>query len=370
MRRPALVVLLPLLPLPLLTACDGEGTGPAAGAVATVATEPGTQASIVRTGPPPKTSGPLQLSPGGIRFGEIPPGSRHAAELSLRNLGPDPITITAVQSTCFCTVPEDLEGKVIPPGGSIPLGTAFEAPTQPGPKVSKVLLRFSYGGKQGHLLFDLESVITMAVAAEPPFADALEGKRTGRVHLRSQDGRPFRILSSNLQAPVYADGFDSSAGAPRNAYDVQWTIDYPAREEDCGRQRLWWVIETDHTDCPILPLEIRHECTGLPRDPDWEKRNWIFQEYLVNLGAVQAGRSVEVDVGIRNWDSVPIHAVESLTPDATAELVSTDDPPGETTTCRVRFTPRKGFQGVLYAPVNFKSERGDMDVAFLVKIQP
>ncbi len=325
---------------------------------------------VVRTGPPPKTSGPLQLSPGGIGFGEIPPGSMHTAELSLRNLGPDPITITNVQSTCFCTVPEDLQGKAIPPGGSIPLRTTFQAPTQPGPKASKVLLRFSYGGKQGHLLFELEGDVTMAVLADPPYVDALEGRSTGRVHLRSQDGRLFRVLSSDLGAPVYADGFNPSTDAPRSAYDVQWQVDYPAREEDCGRQRIWWVIETDHPACPILPLQIRHDCTALVLATGWEKRNWIFQEYLVNLGAVRGGQAVELDVGIRNWDGIPFHAVESLSSDVTAELVSTADPPGETTTCRVRLTPRKGYEGVLYADVTFKSETGDCDMPVLAKVLP
>ena len=325
---------------------------------------------VIRTGPPAIVSGPLTVDPGGITFGKIPPDTEFLTELTLRNTSGIPINITEVQSSCHCTVPENLEGAVIDPHSSYPFRATFHSPGKPGLKSSKILIKFEYAGRKGHALFELQGEVMLAVVADPPYVDALKGVSVGRIKLRSFNGAPFRVVSSNQRPPVFADGYDPSIDAPRNAYTVQWRLDYPTSTDDCDRQRIWWVIETDHADCPVLPLRIRHECTGLLIDPDWEKRNWIFREYMVNVGAVKAGTSIEVEVALRNWDSVPVHTVESLSPDATAELLSTADPEGELTTCRVRFTPRKGFEGLLYAPVNFRSDRGDMDMPFLVRVLP
>ena len=145
------------------------------------------------------------------------------------------------------------------------------------------------------------------------------------------------------------------------------------RVEDCGGERIWWVVETDHPDCPILPLRIRHECTGIRIDRTYEQRGWIFHQYMLNAGAVIAGTPVDLDVDVRSLNDQlgsGIDAVESLSPDATAEFLGILEPPGDTGTVRVRFTPRAGTEGMLYAMVNFKSPTGDKEIAFLVRVLP
>ncbi|MCH8835857.1 MAG: hypothetical protein IH925_07905, partial [Proteobacteria bacterium] len=71
----------------------------------------------------------------------------------------------------------------------------------------------------------------------------------------------LQIVSIDGRPPVFADGFDPASGVPRSAYTVRWHVP-PRSIDDCAGARLWWVVETDHPDCPILPLRIRHECTG------------------------------------------------------------------------------------------------------------
>ncbi len=326
---------------------------------------------VIRTGSPARQFGPLVIDPGDIKLGAIEPNTVHEVELSLRNTGSSPLRIVKTSSDCKCTVPEDLDGTVIPPGGTHLLKATFTARASPGTKTAKILLNIFYGQGIKQAVTTIEGVVTMAVQATPPYVDALKGVRSGDVRVGSTDGRPFRIVSVNGDPPVYADGSDTAA--PRTAYTLRWTNDY--RPEGCtGSERLWWVIETDHPDCPVLPLRIRHECTGMRADPTYRQRGWLFSEYMTNLGSLAAGEPTEIDVDVRRINEQPtsgIYAVESLSPDATAELVTIVDmaPPSDVSTIRVRFTPRRGYEGLLYALVNFKARGGDKDTAFLARVQ-
>jgi hypothetical protein len=328
------------------------------------------------TAPPAKTvplaavsAGPLRVEPGAFDFGMIGPKSIHAVNATLYNTGAVPITIIKVSPSCACTTPQDLTDTVIPPGGSVPFSATFSAPTEPGVKNAYVQLVFRYGRRQAHAKINFQGVITMPVRADLPYVDALKGVTTGRTRVESVDGRPFRIISANGTSPVYVDGFDPQTDQPRNAYEVQWNIP-PRTVENCKGMRLWWVIETDHPDCPILPMRVRHECTGLKADPDWRQRDWRFPEYIAQLGALHAGMPAEVDIDIVNENNVRIFAVQSGSSDADAELVSTSPKEGEITTYRVRLTPRRGFQGMLYAMVLFHSDTGSHDIAFIGRVMP
>ncbi len=317
----------------------------------------------------PVTVGSLRIAPGGFDYGMIAPGSIHQFTTTLHNLGSQPIEIVRASPNCVCTAPEDLSGTIIPAGGSVPFHATFNAPTETGPKTARVTMIFKDAGRERHAPISLHGVITMPVRAEPPFVAALEGVTTGRTHVESVDGRPFRIVSTNGESPIYLDGFDPQTDQPRNAYEVQWNI--PQRSiENCQGMRLWWVIETDHPDCPTLPMRVRHECTGGRRDLEWRQRTWRFKEYIEQLGALHAGVPVEVDVDIVNEKNVRIFAVQSRSSGADAELVSTSRKEGDVTTYRVRLTPRRGYEGMLYAMVLFRSDTGSKDIAFIGRVMP
>ena len=317
----------------------------------------------------PISAGPLRVEPGRFDFGMIGPKSIHAVNATLYNTGAAPITILKVSPSCACTIPQDLTDTVIPPGGSIPFSATFSAPTEPGVKSAYIQLVFRYGGRRAHAKINFQGVITMPVRAEPPYVDALKGVTTGRTRVESVDGQPFRIISANGESPIYVDGFDPQTDQPRNAYEVQWNIP-PRTIENCQGMRLWWVIETDHPDCPILPMRVRHECTGGRRDLEWRQRTWRFKEYIEQLGALHAGVPVEVDVDIVNEKNVRIFAVQSRSSGADAELVSTSRGEGDITTYRVRLTPRRGYEGMLYAMVLFRSDTGSKDIAFIGRVMP
>ena len=364
---------LALLIMLALAACGAADPAPSPpAAVAPAVTPP---ATVVTTGDPPQVFGPLLVTPGGFGLGAIEPNSVHQVQLTLVNQGSEPISIVETQSSCKCTVPDLLDGTVIAAGESVVMAATFSAGSAPGPKDAKILLKFRTPSRPRLqlALIKIAGEVTMKVRAEPPFVDALKGVTGGTVRVESTDGRPFAIVTAGGEPPRYVGGFDPGRDQPRSAYALRWSVNYSARVEDCGGERLWWVVETDHPQCPILPLRIRHECTGMRQDPNYKQRGWFSPPYMINAGAVIAGTPVDLDVEVQRLDDRPgtgIYAVESLSPDATAEFLGILEPPGDTSTVRVRFTPRAGTAGMLYAAVRLKSATGDADVAFLARVLP
>ena len=140
----------------------------------------------------------------------------------------------------------------------------------------------------------------------------------------------------------------------------------------CEGMRMWWVIETDRDDCPIIPCRIRNQCTGSRSDPDRFQRGWLFDEYIVNAGRLSGGSEVVLSAVLeaRDGSSVVLDAVTSLNPDATASLIDVTPAAGGQCTVRFSFKPRAGYQGVLYAMVAMDSPTGRGKVAVIAKVVP
>jgi hypothetical protein len=322
---------------------------------------------------PATRAGVLLVEPGGYELGAVKPNSAHEVQVTLRNTGTEPVEIVEAKSTCKCTVPEALKGAVIPAGGARPFKAVFTARGAPEHKEAKIQIVFRAGAQQPQAtVVAIGADVTMPIRAEPPYVDAQKGVTGGTVRVSAADGTPFRILSAGGAAPVFADGYTGES-APRDAYTLRWELRYPLREADCrGDERLWWIVETDRPDSPVLPLRIRHECTGVRADMHYRQRRWLFSEPLVSAGLLSAGKPVELDIDIWRYDGVAgtgINQVRSLSPDATAELIGcSEQPEGDGTICRVRFTPRAGFRGLLYAMVDVRGPAGGKDIAFVARI--
>ena len=346
-----------------LVACDSGDSAPSP------TSEPVT---VITEGLPPLVFGTLLVTPGGFDFGTVAPNTVNEVRMRLTNRGSEPIVIISTSSDCKCTVPEDIEGTVIAPGETVPMNAIIDMRAAPGVKESKVLLNFKSGQQaMQHALIKFKGEVAMAVRAEPAYVDVLKGVMTGTVRVVSMDDRPFSIISAGGEPPRYGDGFDPARNEPRLAYTLRWEVHYPVRTDDCGGERLWWVVETDHPDCGVLPLRIRHECTGLLIDRTYKERGWLFHQYMLNAGVVRPGEPVELDLGVRRLDqraTCGINAIESRSPAATAEFLGLLEPPGEQSTVRLRFTVKKGTSGLLYAMVNIKSPTGDKEIAVLARV--
>ena len=224
---------------------------------------------------------PLRLEPARFDLGAVAPGSVHQRTFRIVNGSTAAVRIRAATPNCRCTTVTDIVGRTIPAGGSIELTAAFDAPRTPGEKDARVTIVFE--GQQRPLIAEIKGDVTLPIRVEPPFIDALQDKVAGTVTLRSLDGRPFRILSSGGTTPIFEG---PPPAEPRAVHTIRWNL----AGRSCEQMPLWWIVATDHPDCPIVPLRIRHECTGSRHDPERFTRFWFAQEQLIDLGRIHLAR--------------------------------------------------------------------------------
>lgn len=229
---------------------------------------------------------PVVISPAPALLGEVAPLSTTPAIFTIRNFGQTPVTVRTARPSCKCTGISDIVGKTIQPGGELELRASLKAPPTPGFKDATVFVSFGEGIPV--LQAKLEGTVVMPIRAEPAFVDALRDVRTGVVTLRSQDGRPFRVLQSGGKAPVF-DGFDPKRDEPRAEYRLRW--DLSGRD---GSMPIWWTVVTDREDCQLIPLRVRNEATGSRHDMARFERQWIIPDSIVVAGSMQAGIAKEI----------------------------------------------------------------------------
>ena len=357
----------------LMNGCDDAGDGSGSRANQT-----GNEAA---TSPPPPAPGATQQTPSiqpstaasrelavrvdaprpvEFNLGDVDPHSRHQITVSLTNPTSAAVTIDRAVPDCACTTTEPLDGRSIAAGESIVFPVSFTARGEPGDKHAKLNLIID-GGRYRPII-QLAANIVMPVMGEPPYVDALENKVKGTIDVYSRDGGPFRILSSNGAAPQLVG--QSGGGTPANRYTLAWDVSSFAGPG----MKLWWIVETDREDCPILPLRIRHEWSGSKADPDRRARGWIMKEYLINAGRIAPGKPVELDAVLTNATRQRITSVESLSSDASISLVSQQDVGEQESLVKLRLTPREGFTGLLYAMARFNSSTGHADCAVVAQV--
>ena len=190
----------------------------------------------------------------------------------------------------------------------------------------------------------------MAVRATPAYIGGPRGKTmVGNVLLESADGRPFRILSVCNQSPQFVGPVPDS---PRSKYTLRWDL---GRVPDLGR-RLWWVVFTDHPDCPVLPLRIRNDATGARADPARFERHWLQDESFVNGQVLTAGAPAEFSVVIKHYNPRARNAVQkpawrevlavtSENPEMAFEYLEATPVSDEEVRVRFRVTPSAAMRG-------------------------
>ena len=244
----------------------------------------------------PRSNGTIVAMPGKFELGDIQPGSEHSRTFELRNVSKQSVRVLTATPTCRCTTTNDIAGVEIPPGGMLPFTAVLAAPTTPGNKNAKVQITFS--GNLSPLVVELEGDITMAIKADPPYVGGPKGKQpAGTLVVRSVDGKPFSILESGGRAPVFV-GFDPSTQAPRSEYTLRWNI---AWVDDLPRH-IWWVVFTDHSECPVLPLRIRNDATGSRSDLERFERHWRFDETILNAESLPSGRPVSLELVLKHYN--------------------------------------------------------------------
>lgn len=316
---------------------------------------------------------PLAVEPPSVDFGRVAPGTKHPARFTLRNAGPEPLTIASAKPSCKCTDVTDIAGKVIPPGGTLELAAALQVPKSPGEKDAKVMITVE--GRPGLVLARMVAEVTQPVRAAPTYVDALKGASAGSIRLESVDGAPFRVLSAGGRPPVLA-GFDPAADAPRSAYDLRWEV------AGLGSPLpQWLVITTDRPDCPQVPLRIRHETTGSRFDPGMHARFWFAPESIVLAGTAKAGQPVRLTTTIEHLNP---QAQGRVTAPAWGDVTGVSVPGGEGSASLASaakrgadfvdiafdFVPAAGRTGPIYVPVRITTPTGSGDVFVAVTVAP
>lgn len=302
------------------------------------------------------------LQPESVSFGAVPPGSSHTGSFTIVNTTPSPVTVRAAVPSCKCTALTDIVGKSVPAGGSLKFDVTMQVPLTPGAKDATVQIVLE--GQAKPLTAKLAAESVMPIRVDPPYLDALKGKSAGSVAVRSADGAPFRIVSVDGSAPRFV-GFDPAADAPRAEYALRWT----APSAPCESMPLWWVIETDRADCPLVPLRIRHECTGGKADPGRFAREWFFPEPIGIVGRVARGASAETVVPIEHYNPQARGAVqrpqwkdvvrvEARDPRAKATLVRAQAGTREQVDVRLSVTPGADLRGFFAVPVDIVTATG------------
>ena len=129
------------------------------------------------------------------------------------------------------------------------------------------------------------------------------------------------------------------------------------------------VIETDHPDCPILDVNIRHSCTRL--DMPESGRNWVLSEQRVMIGSLNPGSTAKFSIDLK-WlfgkkPDDEIIEVTSPTSLMTAELVGMTYE-GEKMTYEVQVTPDRDYRGLIYAPLVFRSNRNQASILIIGRV--
>lgn len=316
---------------------------------------------------PQQQPAPLRVEPAVIDLGRIDASSKHPVQFTLRNITNAPQTILDARPSCKCTALNALAGRTLQPGEAIALDATMDAPSMPGDKDAQIFILVE--GFDRRIVATIKSVVVMPIESDPPFVDIREGRLRATTRVVARDGKPFRILSAGGNAPVFADAQGRATTPPSSPQaEYQLVADFTSVPTDQLMQ--YWVIETDRADCAIVPVQVRHEATGLQFDPTAPRRRWLWSESLFNAGLVAAGTTMPAVFEISRYDPprgqsgpAPMNwgeviRVASRSPLLTAELLNTDTRGDKVViTMNITFAPEADGRSI-YVPIEVTTPTG------------
>lgn len=303
-------------------------------------------------GPPP-----IEFQPEIIDLGEVRPNQRLTASVKIHNPSDKWLKIASTKADCACTSVE-VSDKMIAPGQSVLLNAHYAANSVMGEKKGAVRV-----GIEGYDIIEVavRAFVTMPVRADPPYITALNSSGqplSGEYTVLSNDLKPFRILAINGEAPAFID-FDPAKDSPRNNYRVKWDLTrfdpQTCRDPEGRKMPVWFIVETDHPECPVFDLEIRNECNRRNINPN---DTWVVQEKRILLGELKAGEPMEFEV-VTHWKQrAPktdmVKAASSESSQFTVELLKVEAVE-DGLSCRIRITPSSAMKGLIFGNMRLHS---------------
>jgi len=301
---------------------------------------------------------PVVVDPPIMDFGTVPPGRVPEATVKLRNLSDRPLRILAVQPSCKCTTVDELVGKDIPAKGEVELTASMKKDSSPGQK--KADIKVLVEGYDRTIPIQLRMEVSLPVRAVPGYVNAVKGQPTsGRIVVESLDKEPFTICAVGGKPPNLL-GFDPATDAPRN----QYLLAYDVVNDFAGQEiPLFWVIETDRDECPLVDVRMRLEST-MPRP------TFKMQDYRITFGRVAHGETADFTVEIGEQpDDEPILGASLESDRGRVEIVDMEKE-GIITRLTLRFTPSADSDGLVWAPLKLHSNRRTQDLHLWGQVVP
>jgi hypothetical protein len=262
------------------------------------------------------------------------------------NTGKKPLVLKDTKAACSCTQ-ASLSPTVIPPGGKATLNVAIDLRGASGPVDKDVQVFFE--GNPIPVAARTTGTMSFAVAAEPHAARPNAGL-AGHLDLRSVDGRPFKVLAVNGEAPKVV-----SMTPPGGERGVSVKIEYQFQP---GSMPNLLVIETDHPLAPVIDVPVHHQETSQRENEYIMVLNDIFiMRKGLNIGVVTPDKPVEFKIQVQLGQSRKTHPVTLTTEseDITAEIIDSKPyapGPGFEYTVRVKSNGKR--EGYLLTPFYFQ----------------
>jgi hypothetical protein len=306
---------------------------------------------------------PIVFEPPILDFGRLKPNQGGVGSVNIKNTSDKPLKILASKASCTCTS-VNLANITIPPGQSVPMPAQFKGSSYLGKKQVAVIVRIA---GYDDIQVQGQAMISLPVFADPAFISAMTDPKThiaqaqqGELTIASEDGKPFRILSVQGNPPNLVD-FDPVKDSPRNSYKIKWDFSYynshACADEQGKPMPEFWVVETDHPDCPVFDIQIRHACTrqNLLNVGD----QWIFPDKRTLLGLMKPGESKEITLEAK-WlpksnHSDPVTSLYCEIPQVSAQLLSVTSTP-EGFEAHVKITAAPEMRGFLYGVLRMQSQ--------------
>ncbi len=330
--------------------------------VAAAVTLAGVQTAQAMQAPAAAPAGGARIAfePPVLDFGIVAPNVSPSGSVQVRNLGSTPVHIKSLRPTCKCTTLDDLTGTEIPAGGSMTLTARLDSRSVAGVRNEAVRLILAETDQVFELAVRAE--ITLPVRAAPSILNLASGQLTGHLVIESVTGTPFHILAANGRPPRYV-GFDPDLDELQSSYVLEWDL---TAESAAGKLPRWFVVETDHIDCPLVDVWVRDRSTIEVPQRD---RRWRVTDMRVLLDVLPPGSSREFTVTIEELGTATIAAVRSLTPALDAKLVNVERN-GANALVKVQVTARPETKGVFLGRVEFMSSTGTQGLDVIGKVAP
>ena len=304
----------------------------------------------MRAATAPAANAKVIAAPAGLDFGVVAPHTVLEGNFKLVNTSDKPLKVLGAQPSCQCTTIE-ITGKEIPAQVSGVPGV-LEVPvtmkvSATGIKTAQV--KVVVEGEPLPITLDLRAEVAYAVRMAiadaagnaQPFVDAAEdaSRLKGVAQIFSSDGKPFRVLSVQGAAPVFAN-WNPQSDAPLAKYEVQFSL----VGEPCEMVPKYLLVETDRADARMIDARVRHACTRI--SPALE-----IAEFRCNAGVVAAGGAATFDIEIKKMGGNRIASVKAVDAKFAAELVG-QRADGSSLLVTIRLTPGKEVKGVFMTAVH------------------